>query len=195
MLLTLLFVASFSLLCLAGNNEQTNMMTKVDLLKSIIYDNTKATVTLDSTALKQLIQLFADSSNSAQRISFSVFLNSRHVITLGARQTVKYDRILTNDGNGYDDRTGVFTCPLAGTYMFVVDSLSFPGTCLDLKVNKNKVGRLHVSSAHKGNPIIQISRTIIVKLKTGDHVKVENEHNRGTIHPTMYSGFTGVRMY
>lgn len=59
MLLTLLFVASFSLLCLAGNNEQTNMMTKVDLLKSIIYDNTKATVTLDSTALKQLIQLSA----------------------------------------------------------------------------------------------------------------------------------------
>lgn len=61
MLLTLLFVASFRLLCLAdaGNNEQTNMMTKVDLLKSIIYDNTKATVTLDSTALKQLIQLSA----------------------------------------------------------------------------------------------------------------------------------------
>lgn len=61
MLSTLLFVASFSLLCLAdaGNNEQTNMMTKVDLLKSIIYDNTKATVTLDSTALKQLIQLSA----------------------------------------------------------------------------------------------------------------------------------------
>lgn len=60
MLSTLLFVASFSLLCLAdaGNNEQTNMMTKVDLLKSIIY-NTKATVTLDSSALKQLIQLSA----------------------------------------------------------------------------------------------------------------------------------------
>lgn len=136
-----------------------------------------------------------DSSNSAQHISFSVFLNSRHVIPLGARQTVKYDGVLTNDGNGYYDRTGVFTCPLAGTYMFLVDSLSFPGTWLDLKVNKNKVGRLHVSSAHKGNPIIQISRTIIVKLKTGDHVKVENEHNKGTIHPAMYSGFTGVRMY
>lgn len=61
MLSTLLFVASFSLVCLAdaGNNEQTNMMTKVDLLKSIIYDNTKATVTLDSSALKQLIQLSA----------------------------------------------------------------------------------------------------------------------------------------
>lgn len=59
----MLFVASFSLLCLsdAGNNEQTNMMTKVDLLKSIIYDNTKATVTLDSSALKQLIQLSSGS--------------------------------------------------------------------------------------------------------------------------------------
>lgn len=43
-------------LTIGGNSLQTDIETKVDLLKSLIYDNTKATVTLDSAALKQLIQ-------------------------------------------------------------------------------------------------------------------------------------------
>lgn len=43
-------------LTIGGNSLQTGTETKVDLLKSLIYDNTKATVTLDSVALKQLIQ-------------------------------------------------------------------------------------------------------------------------------------------
>lgn len=43
-------------LTIGGNSLQTGTETNVDLLKSLIYDNTKATVTLDSAALKQLIQ-------------------------------------------------------------------------------------------------------------------------------------------
>lgn len=43
-------------LTIGGNSLQTGTETKVDLLKSLIYDHTKATVTLDSVALKQLIQ-------------------------------------------------------------------------------------------------------------------------------------------
>lgn len=42
-------------LTIGGNSLQTDIETKVDLL-SLIYDNTKATVTLDSAAVKQLIQ-------------------------------------------------------------------------------------------------------------------------------------------
>lgn len=59
MLLTLLFVLSLSVFSVTygENNSQKEVRTKVDLLKSLIYDNTKATVTLDSSALKQLIQL------------------------------------------------------------------------------------------------------------------------------------------
>lgn len=107
--------------------------------------------------------------------------------------------MLTNDGDGYDDRTGIFTCPVAGTYMFVVDFLSRPGIWLDLKVNKITVGRLHVSPAYtpvKGeNPLNQISRTVIVKLKPGDHVKVVNTLKGGVVYFHKYSGFTGVLLY
>ena len=58
---------------------------------------------------------------NTKQVSFSVNVKAKQ-LQLGANQTVKYDEVLTNDGKGYDDRTGVFTCPVAGTYMFIVDS-------------------------------------------------------------------------
>lgn len=112
------------------------------------------------------------SSSTLRKVSFSLGLKSNS-LTLGTGQTVKYDTVLTNDGNEYDDRTGVFTCPVAGTYMFIVDSLFTPGIMLHLNVNKTTVGILHVSNLHEKDTSVQISRTVIVKLKLGDHVKVE----------------------
>lgn len=127
-------------------------------------------------------------------MSFSVNVKSE-ILTLGVGQTVKYDAVLTNDGNGYDNRTGVFVCPVAGTYMFVVDSLSHPRIWLELKVNRQTVGRLHVSPHQNGDPLVQISRTVIVKLRPGDHVKIENIADNGIVYSDMYSGFTGILLY
>ena len=139
--------------------------------------------------------LFIGSRNFPNRVSFSANVNSTH-LTLGAEQTVKYDIVLTNDGNGYDDRSGIFTCPVAGTYLFVVDSLSHPGIWLKLKVNKHEVARLHVSSHIKDKNILtQISRTVILKLKLGDHVKVENTAKNGEVFAHRYSGFSGTLLY
>lgn len=76
----------------------------------------------------------SDSLNSAQEISFSVALNSSQVITPGAGETIKYATVLTNDGNGFDVKTGV-----AGTYMFVVDAFSTPGIGLHVKINKKQL--------------------------------------------------------
>nr|XP_034328818.1 complement C1q subcomponent subunit B-like [Crassostrea gigas] len=181
-------------LTIGGNSLQTGTETKVDLLKSLIYDNTKATVTLDSVALKQLIQFSSGSSNFRQRVSFSVYVR-RKPLMLGGGQTVKYDAVLTNDGNGYDDRTGVFTCPVAGTYMFVVDSLSKPDIALHLKLNRKTVGKLYVSIAYQKTPLIQMSRTVVLKLKVGDHVKVENHGGNSYIYHDLSSGFNGVLLY
>uniref|UniRef100_K1RFB9 Caprin-2 n=1 Tax=Magallana gigas TaxID=29159 RepID=K1RFB9_MAGGI len=135
-----------------------------------------------------------DSSSSPKRVSFSASIGSNS-LTLGNGQTLKFETILTNDGNAYDDRTGVFTCPAAGTYMFVVDALSYPGLWLFLKVNEKTVAKVHVSSNYKDKPLVQISRTVIVKLKSGDHVKVENIGNNGFIYYKLYSGFSGFLLY
>ncbi|XP_062590574.1 complement C1q-like protein 3 [Saccostrea cucullata] len=173
---------------------QSDTRVKLDSIKSLIYSNAKATVTLDSVALKELVQLSTSESSILYRgVSFCV--NNTRRLSVGAGQIIKYDGIIKNDGNGYDDRTGVFVCPVAGTYMFVVDCLCHLETWLHIKVNKKTV-----ASAYRvrDNSWDQISRTVVVKLRRGDHVKVEyggNQSRKENIHEGGYSGFTGVLLY
>ena len=116
-------------------------------------------------------------------------------LELGGGQTVIYDKVLTNDGNGYDDRTGVFTCPVAGTYLFVVDSYSRGPTWLHVYLNKIMVASLYVDGGHK-HLYLQMSRTVVLKLKMGDHVKVVNHAKRnGKVYHGGYSGFSGAKLY
>ena len=80
--------------------------------------------------------------------------------------------------------------------MFVVDSLSYPGIWLKLKVNKHVVAILHVSPLIKDKHVLtQISRSAILKLKLGDHVKVENTAKNGEVFGLRYSGFSGTLLY
>ena len=51
-------------------------------------------------------------------IGFSVGSSTADVQGLGLLQTVKFDDVHYNAGNGYDPITGAFTAPLSGTYVF-----------------------------------------------------------------------------
>nr|XP_022295459.1 complement C1q-like protein 2 [Crassostrea virginica] len=176
--------------------KQSTQQKKLESLKSLIFNNAKATVTLNSTDLKQLLSLSrpslgkANTAYSGRKIGFYVSLKSSS--NYGSRQTVKFDSILVNDGNGYDDRTGVFTCPVAGTYMFVVDVQLNKYAYLSIMLNKTAVARLYRDSKA---PILQASRTILLKLKQGDHIKIVCENNNVNINGNLYSGFTGTFLY
>ena len=87
----------------------------------------------------------------------------------------------------------MFTCPLTGTYLFVFDAHSPGNTCLELYLNKSKVAIGCVSS-HLGKTYLQMSRTVILKLKKGDHVKVV-ALSAGAVHHRGFSGFSGTRLY
>ena len=115
-----------------------------------------------------------------QDVSFSVSVKGKE-LKLGTGQTIIYNNILTNDGNGYDDRTGVFTWPVAGTYLFEVDALSPGPTSLHLHLNKTKVASLHVSDYQKKG-YLQMSRTIVLKVNKEDGVSVVNHaYSSGTL--------------
>lgn len=38
----------------------------------------------------------------------------------GGEEILKYDRVTMNAGDGLNPETGVFTCPVGGTYMFII---------------------------------------------------------------------------
>eukprot|EP00105_Crassostrea_gigas_P028212 XP_011449799.2 PREDICTED: uncharacterized protein LOC105343956 [Crassostrea gigas] len=181
---------------IAYSAKHGTTLSKLTALQSLVFNNAQATVTLDSTALKQLVKLASNgiSQTRTEGVGFSVYVKAED-LTLGGGQTLIYDGVLTNDGNGYDDRTGVFTCPLAGTYMFAVDSLSRKPTSFHLYHNRTIVASLHVSNNLPSNTYVQISRTVILRLRKGDHVKVVSHKSKpGTAHRG-YSGFSGARLY
>ncbi|XP_052679525.1 complement C1q-like protein 3 [Crassostrea angulata] len=183
--------------CILGKATHGETLSKLKALQSLVFNNAQATVTLDSTALKQLVKLASNGKSQPQTkgVSFSVYVKAKD-LELGDGQTLIYNGVLTNDGNGYDDRTGVFTCPLAGTYIFVVDSLSRKPAWFQLYHNKTAVASLHISGYHPSNTYLQISRTVILRLRKGDHVKVVNVNTKsGTAHRDSYSGFSGARLY
>ena len=129
-----------------------------------------------------------------QDVSFSVSVKGKE-LKLGTGQTIIYNNILTNDGIGYDDKTGVITWPGAGTYLFVVDALSPGPTSLHLHLNRTKVASLHVSDYQKKG-YLQMSRTIVLKVKKGDHVSIVNHaYSSGTLYHQGYSGFSRIKIY
>ena len=89
----------------------------------------------------------------------------------------------------------MFTCPVAGNYIFVVDALSPRPVWLHLYLNKAMVASLYISGIHASGTYLQISRTVILRLKKGDHVKVVNDvsHTGGVYH-SGYSGFSGAKL-
>lgn len=67
-------VVQFTWISVRRKQVKDRHRDKVGLLKSLIYDNAKATVTLDSSALKQLIQLSSDNCKSKIKSNLKVIL-------------------------------------------------------------------------------------------------------------------------
>ena len=84
---------------------------------------------------------------------------------------------------------------MPGTYMFVVDALLNKYTRLLLKLNKTTVAYLFRDAGYSKDPFVQSSKTILLKLKQGDHVKVVSDNNNVYIHSDKFSGFTGTFLY
>ena len=58
-------------------------------------------------------------------IGFTAFMDSTKSLT----STTIFNKVLFNEGGGYDRSTGVFTCPIGGVYLF-----SFVGGMFSLSV-------------------------------------------------------------
>ena len=108
-------------------------------------------------------------------VGFTAYLN-HNVDHLEIDQTVVFNQILFNDGDGYNHATGIFTCPVNGVYLFYfeVGSGSQHQIVAKLVVNgDNQVGAIADSEYHAYHEA-QGSNMAILKLSAGAHVWVEN---------------------
>ncbi|XP_052722485.1 complement C1q-like protein 4 isoform X1 [Crassostrea angulata] len=105
---------------------------------------------------------------------------------------IVYDRVFLNMGNGYDSSTGVFTCPNAGTYAFLVHGVSTATSQLNLDIYRNNNYTVSVF-AHVNNGYASGHQSIILQLDQQDTVFVQARGVSALYgqHNEVYSTFSG----
>lgn len=111
-----------------------------------------------------------------------------HDAHLGDNETIKYDNVLTNFGNGYDKWCGHFVAPRGGLYVFSCSVRATNTKTITVGMIKNGHVILKIASAN--TPWESGSSTVVVTMDKGDRVWVKRlAHDRQIIRD--YNSFSG----
>ncbi|XP_065937208.1 complement C1q tumor necrosis factor-related protein 3-like [Magallana gigas] len=113
-------------------------------------------------------------------------------ITVGGKEVLKYDSLLTNVGGAYNKSTGIFTAPYKGIYTISCSLMSHPKNQVHLAIMKNGKKLSLVYSASGTNP--HSAQTLQLLLNKGDKIWIQN-HNviKASLHDHgSYNLFSGV---
>lgn len=123
-------------------------------------------------------------------VAFSAILSKD--TTVGGKEVVKYDSVLTNVGGAYQPSTGVFTAPYKGIYTISCSLMSHPSNSVHLDIMKNGKKLSIVYSASGTNP--HSAQTLQLLLNKGDRVWIQNRSgNKASLHDHgSYNLFSGA---
>uniref|UniRef100_A0A194ANM1 C1q domain-containing protein n=1 Tax=Pinctada fucata TaxID=50426 RepID=A0A194ANM1_PINFU len=125
------------------------------------------------------------SCSCGEKIAFYIRLSKD--VQLAAYQTVIFDKVVTNIGNGYNNGTGIFISPASGLYQIsgsVIAVEGYQDLGFDLMHNGNMVGNLF---GHHTDSVV-----IYLELNEGDRVWIRKDFDTKT--ETMrgtWSSFSG----
>ncbi|KAM3839539.1 EMILIN-2 isoform 1-T1 [Vipera latastei] len=124
---------------------------------------------------------------------------------------IRFNKVLVNDGNYYNPKTGVFTSPYEGRYLITAVLVPERGEYIEamLSVSNSSVAQLHTAGYKKDLPEYRKPRSgkricggtgafhLVLHLKTGAEVSVVVTGGRlaYTDSDEMYSTFSGVFLY
>ncbi|XP_059169751.1 complement C1q subcomponent subunit B-like [Physella acuta] len=142
----------------------------------------------------QVAGTVAPSNNVARApgpVGFTAVLSN--TLKLVVNQMLVYNKIVTNAGNAYNIKTGVFTCQTAGMYFFQFHCTASKGSKLSvsLVMNKTKVVTLH---SYTNQDFTMAGNSAVLQLKVGDKVFVQAS-SAGSVYGTTsdflntFSGF------
>ncbi|XP_077998033.1 uncharacterized protein LOC144451134 [Glandiceps talaboti] len=104
------------------------------------------------------------------RVAFSVARTSSTGQASG-HEVIVYDKVYSNDGNGYNTSTGKFTCPVSGMYYFMISALQHNSYNLHVCLMKNttQLPCIHVRNSG-GRQYGAASNSVIIDVDQGDEI-------------------------
>ncbi|XP_060081246.1 uncharacterized protein LOC132560600 [Ylistrum balloti] len=132
----------------------------------------------------------SDDGAARASVGFSASLST--TVALGDSQTIMFDTIISNDGNGYDSRHGHFTAPITGLYAFSVTVMCH-GSESNLHTSIVKDGQIIGKCFANGYSSDNGSKLVVVQLQAGQMVWVEHavDPSGYKIYGDEYSSFSG----
>jgi hypothetical protein len=136
----------------------------------------------------------------SKRVSFTAGVSSRN--TYWSSGTLIFNKVLHNQGAGYDSSSGVFTAPSAGVYAFYVSITSYSTNEIHVDITLN--GYAQVTASAKGGsgdddydsyayPYQTGSNMAIISLQRGDRVWIQYRsgtgYNSNSVPITTFTGF------
>nr|XP_011414239.2 complement C1q-like protein 4 [Crassostrea gigas] len=104
------------------------------------------------------------------QIAFHVRL-THNIVNLGIHQSIEFDKVLLNDGNGYSIYSGHFVAPVSGLYVFAWTISSGDHHCIVYDVVKNNEILVYfISDANDHRDWAVSSGTAVTRMNAGDRV-------------------------
>ncbi|CAL1547217.1 unnamed protein product [Lymnaea stagnalis] len=122
-------------------------------------------------------------------VSFSAHAAS-NIPYLKDAEIIVFDDVLVNNGAAYDPRSGIFTVPVSGVYIFSATIVSGFNSTIEtmITLNGQEVARLY-SGAHQNRG--SGSNTVVLNLREGDDIWVALFYGNGNYVHGKWSSFSG----
>ena len=114
-------------------------------------------------------------------------------MNIGENAAIRFNKIVTNIGNGYNPLDGHFTAPYAGVYAFFASlrTLNVHGYTL-LGIYKGPKLLASVTAEGRGDPWDRSSTFVVTHLDKGDQVYVRRYGGETWLEAGVFTTFSGI---
>lgn len=117
-----------------------------------------------------LIPSIPDTTTQSSTLPVAFYAHaSDHQTGLGTGQTIHYKTVITNAGNGFDSKIGIFKAPAAGYYYFATTLVSGQGETVRSSIVHNSQDVAHVFAGNEGT-YGSGSNSVVLYLNVNDDV-------------------------
>lgn len=127
---------------------------------------------------------------SGSTVAFSVSVKYNQDI-LKPNETIRFDEVTTNIGDGFNQPTSIFTVPVGGLYMLDVSLAARTREQIDFWIVRNGKRLKRVFLAGQGDNWVTTSTAVIRNMKAEDKIWVKSNKYTGELVGNGLTSFSG----